>query len=176
MNEEKISLGEMGGEGEGEWDGISMPILMRMALENAKSLDDAKNIFANNPRTCEYYYIFADGKSKESVAVYAKPQKIEFLLPGEKHSKLPNPLPKCLLLASGSRYEALCEKAALDKKVDLAQAIALMDKPIASADNNLHSVLFIPEKLKLWISYAWVNEGAYDRKFTELDLRKELQK
>ena len=61
MNLKKISLGEMGG-GEGLWDGVSMPILMRMAAENANNLEEAKNIFSSNSRTCEYYYIFADGK------------------------------------------------------------------------------------------------------------------
>jgi len=176
MNEEKISLGEMGGRGEGLWDGVPMPILMRMTLEKAHSLEDAKSIFSSNERTCEYYYIFADGKDKSSTAVYAKPESIEFLDPGKSHEKLPYKVPKCLMIASGERYESLHNKVKDYELIDDQKAIDLMNAPTASLTNNLHSVLFVPEKLKLWISYAGIYNGAYDEEFIELKLAELLKK
>lgn len=170
MNNEKLSLGEMGGKGEGLWDGVPMPILMRMALERARNLNEAKAIFSDNPRTCEYYYIFADGKDKSSTAVYAKPDSIEFLAPGKDHEKLPYKVPSCLMIAAGARYESLHNKVKSFSFIDEEKAIRLMDAPTASVENNLHSVLFIPEDLKLWISYARIYSGAYNEEFIELNL------
>ena len=38
MNEAQVSLGEMGGRGEGHWDGVPMANLMRRGLEECGSL------------------------------------------------------------------------------------------------------------------------------------------
>ena len=38
----------MGGRGEGNWDGVTMPLLMRMALESGNTLQDVKKIFTEN--------------------------------------------------------------------------------------------------------------------------------
>ena len=35
MNAKKLSIGEMGGAGQGHWDGVPMSLLVRMALEEA---------------------------------------------------------------------------------------------------------------------------------------------
>src|SRR6516162_3674118 len=45
MNAERVSIGEMGGRGMGHWDGVPMAFLMRMVLEEAKTLDQAVAIF-----------------------------------------------------------------------------------------------------------------------------------
>lgn len=82
MNGAKIALGEIGGAGYGNWDGIPMSFLMRMVLEQATTLDEAKQIFASSPRTCEYYYIISDGNSKTSCGVYATSSQIHFVDPG----------------------------------------------------------------------------------------------
>ena len=69
MNAKKISLGEMGGRGEGQWDGVPMATLMRRGLEECSSLAQVKDLWRNNPRTCEYYYVFADGEDRSAVGV-----------------------------------------------------------------------------------------------------------
>ena len=71
MNSRGISLGEMGGRGEGKWDGVPMATLMRRALEECSTLDEVMNLWKTNPRTCEYYYVFADGKTNRAVGVAA---------------------------------------------------------------------------------------------------------
>ena len=172
MNAKQISLGEMGGAGEGNWDGISMPLLMRMALENAQTLSQTKAIFKDNPRTCEYYYVFADGKTKDSTAVYATPEEINFVAPGEVHPRLRHSVPQCLLVSGGKRYEALVAKTKNGLgKFDEQGAIELMGAGVAGTNSNLHSVLFIPEELRFWVSNAGKNGAAYAQPFYHYDLK-----
>ena len=165
MNAQKVSLGEMGGRGEGNWDGVPMAILMRMALEDARTLADAKRIFNENPRTCEYYYVFADGKDRSAVAVAATPEKIEFLGPGQAHTKLPTPIEDCVVLSAGNRYKLLCQRVQESfGQINDEKALKLMDAPVAMANSNLHSVLFVPEDLVLYVANAGRNGPAYKEK------------
>src|SRR5262245_9725069 len=69
MNADHVSIGEMGGGGLGHWAGTPMAILVRQVLENAKDLDQAIDIFRQAKRTCEYYYVIADGKTNRAVGV-----------------------------------------------------------------------------------------------------------
>jgi hypothetical protein len=103
MNAEKISLGEMGGRGEGQWDGVPMATLMRRALEECDSLDEVKQLWSSSPRTCEYYYVFADGETKSAVGVAATPQAIEFVEPGAFHERLGEGIKDAIVLSAGSR-------------------------------------------------------------------------
>ena len=45
--------GEMGGRGEGNWDGKPMAQLVREVMENADTLEEAVEIMRKSPRTCE---------------------------------------------------------------------------------------------------------------------------
>ncbi len=71
MNAERVSIGEMGGRGMGHWDGVPMALLVRMVLEEADTLDQAIAVFRDHPRTCEYYYVIADGKTGKAVGMEA---------------------------------------------------------------------------------------------------------
>ena len=71
MNAEKVSIGEMGGKGLGHWDGVPMAFLVRMVLEEAKTWTRRSPIFRDHPRTCEYYYVIADGKTGKGVGMEA---------------------------------------------------------------------------------------------------------
>ena len=71
MNAKQVSIGEMGGKGLGHWDGVPMAFLVRMVLEGAGTLDEAVAVFRDNPRTCEYYYVIADGKTGKGVGMEA---------------------------------------------------------------------------------------------------------
>lgn len=93
MNERQITIGEMGGGGQGFWDGMPMSLLVRDALERASTLEDAKQIFADVPRTCEYYYVISDAKIPSAYGVYATPKQIQFLNPGESYGFLDAPAP-----------------------------------------------------------------------------------
>ncbi len=49
MNQKQIALGEMGGKGEGAWDGMPMSFLMRKVVEEADTLEEALEIFQKHP-------------------------------------------------------------------------------------------------------------------------------
>ena len=52
------------------------------------TLEEVLAIFRETPRTCEYFYVVADGKTNEAVGVAATPDSIEFVNPGQSHPLL----------------------------------------------------------------------------------------
>jgi hypothetical protein len=216
MNKEKIAIGEIGGLGYGSWQGIPMSFLLREILQNAATLDEVKEILQNSPRTCEYYYVFSDGKTNESIGVYATTNQLQFIAPGDSYALIaPSNLPvnygqngdndkfvltccdientpyqtllfesdqrlamlfrlqptDCLLLTGypyPERYPVLIERTlekygALDEK-DL---IEIVKCPVARP-SNLHTVIFQPSQLKMWIAHAGLNdEPACDQPYQE---------
>ncbi|MFI4911223.1 MAG: C45 family autoproteolytic acyltransferase/hydrolase [Sedimentisphaeraceae bacterium JB056] len=154
MNSKQIAIGEMGGKGEGNWDGMPMSFLIRKALEETSTLQQAVKLFRDTARTCEYYYVISDGKIPDARGLACTPEIFETILPGEKHEKLPTPLKDCVLLSADERYKNLVSKVKQDYgKIDTEKALDLMNRPVAMK-SCLHRVLFAPEKLELWISNA----------------------
>jgi isopenicillin-N N-acyltransferase-like protein len=173
MNREQISVGEMGGGGVGMWAGIPMAFLVRMALEDARTLDQAVAVFKNNRRTCEYYYVIADGRGNSAVGMWAVPDKIETVRPGEAHPLLPTPVPDTVILSAGERYRMLAERVrAGHGKFTPESALRLMDGPVAMK-SNLHDVLMIPADGVLYVANAGPNgEPAWQQKYYRFDIPK----
>lgn len=170
MNAERVALGEMGGGGEGLWDGTPMPILMRMGCERAKTLAEVCRIFREAKRTCEYYYVFSDGKIPDAVGVGATPEKIEFVKPGQAHERLPSPVEHCVLLSAGDRYRHLVKKVqAAYGQFDERKAMDLMERPVAMR-SNLHDVLFVPQDLVLYVANARGSKPACDQPYRRYHL------
>lgn len=69
MNEKHLAIGEMGGGGREKWDGMPMTLLIRDALERANTLEEARKIFTETKRTCEYYYVISDSKIPNAYGV-----------------------------------------------------------------------------------------------------------
>jgi dienelactone hydrolase len=154
MNDQQVAIGEMGGRGEGKWDGMPMTFLVRQALEKADTLQQALDIFQNTPRTCEYYYVISDGKNSDARGLACTPETMQTISPGQNHPLLPHGMTDTVLMSAGDRYEHL---AGLVKKqygkIDLDAALDLMNRPVAM-ESCLHRVLFSPAELKLWVSDA----------------------
>ncbi len=110
MNAERISIGEMGGRGMGHWDGMPMALLVRMALEEADSLDSAIAVFRDHPRTCEYYYVIADGETGKAVGMEGSWNVFGTIAMGESHPKLPNAIADAVVLSAGDRYKELSRR------------------------------------------------------------------
>jgi hypothetical protein len=175
MNAKKISLGEMGGRGEGKWDGVPMATLMRRALEECDSLDDVVTLWKESPRTCEYYYVFADGNNKSAVGVAATPEKLELVNPGDSHELLGEGVKDTVILSAGSRLELLRKRIQENYgKIDETIATRLMDRPVAM-ESNLHNVLFVPEKGILLVANASHKQPAAERPYIRIELNAMLQ-
>jgi hypothetical protein len=174
MNAKAISLGEMGGRGEGNWDGVPMATLMRRALEECETLDQVKSLWANSPRTCEYYYVFADGKTNQAVGVAALPESIEFILPGQSHEQLGEGIADTVVLSAGNRLETLRTRV-MEKhgSFDQSSALWLMSRPVAM-ESNLHNVLFVPADQVLLVANADHTRPAAECHYVRLDLRQLL--
>lgn len=175
MNAQSVSLGEMGGRGEGNWDGVPMATLMRRALEECSTLQQVMDLWTNNPRTCEYYYVFADGKTNTAVGVAATPEKIEFVQPGQGHELLGEGIADAVVLSAGSRLEKLRERVtAKHGEIDAETAIWLMSRPVAM-ESNLHNALFVPAEGVLYVANADHKRPAAERPYVKLNLTQLLQ-
>ncbi|MCA9054106.1 MAG: peptidase C45, partial [Planctomycetaceae bacterium] len=154
MNAEHVSIGEMGGRGLGHWNGMPMALLVREALQRGRTLEEVLTIFRETPRTCEYYYVVADGKSNEAVGMEASWDVMDVIQPGTSHPLLPHPVPNCALLSAGDRYEELVRRVQTGYgKFTAESALRLMDRGVAMK-SNLHNVLFAPASTKFWVANA----------------------
>jgi hypothetical protein len=154
MNAEHVSVGEMGGGGLGHWEGRPMSLLVREALETAKSLEDAIATFRDGPRTCQYFYVIADGEANKAVGMEASWDVFTTIEPGKTHPLLPTAVPDCVLLSAGDRYPELVKRAKeRHGKLTPELALELMARPVAMK-SNLHNVLFAPKSLDLWVAHA----------------------
>ena len=176
MNAWSISLGEMGGRGEGQWDGVPMATLMRRALEECTTLDDVVALWQRSPRTCEYYYVFADGKSRRAVGVAATPEACQIVAQGEGHPLLGDGIADAVVLSAGDRLACLRGRVAeAHGRLDETSARGLMDRPVAMK-SNLHNVLFVPEHLVLHVALAGHGRPAAECPSVRLDFGELLGK
>lgn len=154
MNAKSVSVGEMGGQGLGHWSGVPMALLVREALERSGDLDEAIAIFRDTPRTCQYFYVVADGKTNRAVGMEASWDKFMLVKPGESNPLLPTPVDDAVLLSAGDRYTELVRRAKEGHgQFDSESARRLMDCPVAMK-SNLHDVLFAPASTKFWVANA----------------------
>ncbi len=177
MNARHVSIGEMGGDGLGHWQGVPMSLLVREVLETAANLEAAINVFRQQPRTCEYFYVIADGKTNRAVGVEANWQDVRLIQPGESHPRLTRPIPDAVLLSAGDRYQELVRRVKASYGVINAQsALRLMDPGVAMK-SNLHNVLFESRSTKFWVANASPNgEPAAKQKYHAFQLSELLQR
>jgi len=175
MNEKHLAIGEMGGRGEGHWDGKPMAELVREVMEKASTLEEAVAIMRKGPRTCEYYYVISDAKSNRAVGIAATPDKFETIWPGESHQLLPHGTPDTVLLSAGDRYEELARRVKAGYgKFDAQGARDLMKRPVCMT-SNIHSVLFEPGSLDFWVANADSENPAAHTRYTHYNLGELLQ-
>lgn len=175
MNERAISLGEMGGGGEGQWDGVPMATLMRRALEECTTLDEVKELWRSSPRTCEYYYVFADGKTNQAVGVAAVPEAIEFIEPGQSDERLGAGIEDAVVLSAGDRLQTL-RRRVISRYGELDAELGkwLMSRPVAM-QSNLHNALFVPADGVFYVAGADHERPAADCNYVRYDLKQLLE-
>jgi len=154
MNALRVSIGEMGGRGMGHWEGVPMAFLVRMVLEEADTLERGIAVFRDNPRTCEYYFVIADGKTGKAVGMEACWNTFGVVGMGESHPRLPHAIKDAVVLSAGDRYKELVKRVEKGLgKFDAESARHLMDRPVAMK-SNLHSVLFETTTTRFWVANA----------------------
>lgn len=131
-----------------------MAFLVRWALEEGNTLDEAVAIFKDHPRTCEYYYVIADGKTGQGVGMEASWNVFTVVKMGESVEKLPEAISDAICLSAGDRYKELVKRVkAGHGGFDAESARKLMDRPVAMK-SNLHAVLFESTTTKFWVANA----------------------
>ncbi len=169
MNEKGLAIGEMGGRGEGDWDGMPMSFLLREVMERADNVEEALEIIRNTPRTCEYYYVVSD-KSGAMRGMRCTPKEMMLLHPGRQHELLPH-VPDDVVLVSGpGRAEVLSQRIQEHYgKIDAARLIEIIKRPV-SMKSNLHDAVFAPQSLEMWFADAGRHTCACDEPYAHFKL------
>ncbi len=177
MNEKGLAIGEMGGGGEGKWDGLPMAFMMRRVVEECETVDEAIELMKSVPLTCDYYYVLSDAQGNlaaiEAIAETDSP--VVVLRPGEEHTKLPGALDDVVYVSAGSRAQALYEKLKENYgQIDVETMQQMIKRPVAM-NSNLHDVVFTPESLDLWHAEAGKNAPACDEPYLHINLKEAIQ-
>jgi hypothetical protein len=169
MNEKGLAIGEMGGGGVGDWDGVPMSFLLRDVMERASTVEEALTILRESPRTCEYYYVLSD-KSKAMAGVHATATKMIVLRPGEQHEQLPLVPEDAVLMSGPDRAVKLSQRLQEHYgRIDLAKMIEIIKRPVAM-ESNLHNAIFSPESLEMWFADAGRRTPACDEPYAHVNL------
>lgn len=169
MNEKGLAVGEMGGGGDGDWDGVPMTLLLRDIMERASTVPEALDILRNTPRTCEYYYVFSD-KSRAMAGVHCDPRQMTVLRPGEQNPRLPLVPEDTVLMSGPGRAEKLSERLqASSGKIDVPTLIEIIKRPVAMK-SNLHNAIFAPQSLDMWFADAGPRTPACDEPYAHVNL------
>ena len=174
MNEKGLAVGEMGGGGEGDWDGMPMTFLLRDIMERAGTVDEALQILESTPRTCEYYYVFSD-KSRAMAGVHCDPRQMTVLRPGQQNPRLPFVPEDTVFVSSPDRAKTLSQRLqAHYGRIDVPTMIEIIKRPVAM-DSNLHDAVFSAETLEMWFADAGPKTVACDEPYARFDLKELIE-
>ena len=174
MNDQGLAVGEMGGAGVGDWDGLPMSFLLRDIMERAATVEEALAIIRETPRTCEYYYVFSD-KQRHMAGVRCTPDELLILRPGEQHELLPYVPEETVMFSAGDRAKALSSKLQHHYgQIDAQLMIDIIKRPVAM-NSNLHNAIFCPESLDMWFANAGKTTPACDEPYVRRNLGKLLR-
>jgi isopenicillin-N N-acyltransferase like protein len=174
MNEKGLAIGEMGGGGEGDWDGMPMSFLLRDIMERASNVEEALKILRETPRTCQYYYVVSD-KSGAMRALQCTPKEMVVLEPGQQHPQLPPVPDDVVMISADERAVALSERLHKNYgKIDAQQLIEIIKRPVAM-NSNLHNAVFAPQTLDMWFADAGKNTPACDEPYAHVNLKELVQ-
>lgn len=165
MNEKQVAIGEMGGDGAGDWDGIPMSLLIRQSLENCNTLEEVERFMRESPRTCEYYYLVSDGKGPSALGIAATPKNFETFGPGDWHERLAMPVKDAVLISGSKRYQKLVERVnERHGHISRDGLIEIIKRPVAMK-SNLHNAIFQPQSLQLSVADATNDSPACDQPY-----------
>ena len=175
MNEQGLALGEMGGGGEGKWDGLSMTFLMRRIMEECATVDEALALMKSTPLTCDYYYVISDAHN-DIAAVVASAETndpVHVIRPNEDYPDwMPNKsvMPKkfedaVYVSGRGERIETTAKRIGEHYgKIDTPTMIEMLKRPLCMK-SNLHNAVFEPVTKDFYFAEAKKDTIAADEKY-----------
>jgi len=194
MNNRKVSIAQIGATNKDKRiDGIPLEFLLRQILEEASTLEQVTNIIQKARHTVGYNYVIADGDENRAyayetcanhVAIFTDNdprETVEYAIPIENAvmradeamdptirslqtcAKAPN-----LPYGSNSydhRYKGMATRIKENYgKIDQNMALEIL-KAVAMVNVNLHSVLYCPTDLELWVAHAKGTEDAAKQRY-----------
>ncbi|MDO4587720.1 MAG: C45 family peptidase [Planctomycetia bacterium] len=173
MNEKGLAIGEMGGNGEGKWDGLPMSFLMRRIMEECQTVDEAILLMKSVPLTCDYYYILSDktGNMAGVKAIAQTEEPVVVFQAGQEVSELPGALKDVVYISGkGERVETLFARLKDQYgTIDSESLIEIIKRPV-SMKSNLHNAIFEPQTLNLWFAEAGKSTPACNEKYLKTNL------
>ncbi|MCB0339793.1 MAG: hypothetical protein KDD53_09315, partial [Bdellovibrionales bacterium] len=157
MNASGITIGEkVHGDPENETlRGRPMPFLMRDVLQDAESLDQARDIIMHAPPTNSFQFLISDGKTRKAELYIKDPDRFVVFQPGEGFSDRGTSLPglECMLYAGhfGEKMGVVLNQHASSLNPKLIETEII---PVLAMKSNFQNVIYDPEELALWVSYA----------------------
>lgn len=172
MNEKGLAIGEMGGAGEGKWDGLPMAFMMRRVMEECSTVEEAVALMKSTPLTCDYYYVLSDASGAmvavEAIAESENP--VLTLAPGEENPRLPGALEDVVYVSGGDRAQKLYERLRENYgRIDVETLQDIVRRPVAMK-SNLHDAIFAPETLEVWHAEAGTTTPACDEPYSHIRL------
>ena len=171
MNEKGLAIGEIGGRGEGKWDGLPMSFLMRRVMEECATVEEALVLIRSVPLTCAYYYVVSDRKRDMAAIVAQSGTPPVIIRPGEKYKGLPAAPQDTVYISGGVRAKALVER--LEKhfgRIDVPTMIEIIKRPVAMK-SNLQCAIFLPESGEMYFADAGAQTPACDEPYYRIDLK-----
>ena len=155
MNAGHVSIGEMGGGGQGHWDGMPMAAVgPRGAAKGRRSGRGRGRVARPSPHLpilLRHRRRQHESGRRHGSTLGQASQSIE---PGEAHPLLPKPVKDCVLLSAGRRYEELARRAEAGARQDRRRGRPPFDGLRVALKSNLHDVLFAPASTKFWVANA----------------------
>ena len=189
MNNHKVSIAQIGATNKDRrMDGIPLELLLRRILEEASTLDSVTKIIKEARHTVGYNYVIADGDENRAlayetcanhVAIFADNdprETVEYAIPIEnavmRSDEAMDPTIRSLQTCANApnmpygsnsydhRYKGMATRIKENYgKIDQNIALEIV-KAVAMVGVNVHSVLYCPTDLELWVAHAKGKEDA----------------
>ncbi len=194
INNRKVSIAQIGATNKDRRiDGIPLEFLLRQILEEASTLDQVTEIIKKARHTVGYNYVIADGDENRAlvyetcanhVAIFTDKdprETVEYAIPIEnavmRADEAMDPTIRSLQTCANApnlpygsnsydhRYKGMATRIKENYgKIDQKIALEIL-KAVAMVNVNLHSVLYCPTTLELWVAHAKGTEDAAKQQY-----------
>ena len=180
MNELQVAVSEIGEHFSDDCEtlaGDPMIFVMRQALEDGKTLDQAVNVFKTAERTSSFLYCVGDAKIPAAVKLRTSKDFCEVYGPSEQGDMN---LDDVVYWSMGvdSKWNRNVYRVLKGQHGKIDANTGMKDVMRGLGTGDLHSVHYLPGSLELWVANATPapeNAPAFDQKFVHFSLAEALK-